>query len=61
MCLMCIEINKQTLKSQDFVRNINEIIESDPEHSEEIFDLLSKKNPELLQEIEDELFKLFSE
>jgi len=61
MCLMCVEINKDSLKSQDFVRNINEIIESDPDHSEEIFDLLSQKNPKLLQEIEDELFKLFSE
>jgi radical SAM superfamily enzyme YgiQ (UPF0313 family) len=58
---VCIEIQKNNLKPKDFVRNINEIIDTDPSHSEEIFDLLSKKNPKLLEEIEEELFKLFSE
>ena len=36
MCLICIEIQKETLKAADFVRNFSELANTDPKHAEEI-------------------------
>jgi len=36
MCLICIEIQKDTLRAADFARNFNELANTDPKHAEEI-------------------------
>ena len=36
MCLLCIEIQKGTIKPVDFVRNFGELANTDPKHAEEI-------------------------
>lgn len=36
MCLLCIEIQKGKLSSQDLTRNFSELADTDPEHAEEV-------------------------
>jgi hypothetical protein len=52
MCLMCIEMAKDRLTKQDFVNNYLELVISDPEHAEEVFDAWKQKAQE------EELFEL---
>lgn len=60
MCLICVEIQKETLSAENLKNNIVEIIESDPKHAEVIIEELAKSNPEFLDELENDLFDLFS-
>jgi len=50
MCLICIEYNK--LSTVDLLRNINELVNIDPDHAEDFFYMLEEKDPELLEKIE---------
>jgi|GEM_PF-6093842 len=38
MCLLCIEIQKGKISSQDIARNFGELAETDPKHAEEVAD-----------------------
>jgi len=58
MCLMCVEYQKGTLNGKKFTTNILELVESDPEHAEEILEELSKTNPEYFDELEKQLLEL---
>ena len=50
MCLICVEYNK--LSMVDLLRNINELVNSNPDHAEDFFYTLEEKDPELLEKIE---------
>jgi len=60
MCLICLEFQKGKLTSKQFVRNIGELIDSDPKHADEVIELISKQDSDLLDEIETELFETFT-
>ena len=47
MCLLCVEIAKQSIKPSDFWKNFREIIGS--EHEKEVIEVL-KKSPKEFQE-----------
>lgn len=36
MCLLCIEIKKQTLSIPDFIKNYDELAKTDPKHAKEV-------------------------
>lgn len=36
MCLLCIEIQKGTMRSEDILRNFSELANTDPKHAEEV-------------------------
>lgn len=55
MCLLCVEINKQTINGMDFAKNLEEVLQTNPEHGKEIFDALNKANPDYLDKLEKEL------
>lgn len=55
MCLLCIEINKQTINGIDFARNLEEVVQTNPEHTTEILDTLAKADPDYLDRLEKEL------
>lgn len=55
MCLICIEMAKDSLRKQDFVNNYTELVISNPEHAEEVMDKwLDKQKDEPF----DDLFEL---
>lgn len=37
MCLMCVELTKGTLRREDFIKNLPELVETDPEHAVEVY------------------------
>lgn len=43
MCLLCIEIAKDSIKPQDFVKNFIELANTDPEHARELVDKYEDK------------------
>jgi hypothetical protein len=52
MCLICIELAKGSLKKQDFVNNYLELVLTDPEHADEVFNKWEEK------ESDEEFFEL---
>ena len=36
MCLLCVELTKDSLKASDFIRNYSELSVTDPKHAEEV-------------------------
>jgi len=59
MCLICVEIQKETLTGENFIKNIGELIDTDPKHAEVVIAKLSQTNPEYLDKLDDELFDIF--
>lgn len=43
MCLICTEMAKGSLKKQDFINNYLELVLTDPEHADEVFNLWEEK------------------
>lgn len=43
MCLICVELSKDRLTKDIFVNNYLELLMTDPEHAEEVFDLWNEK------------------
>lgn len=36
MCLLCIELQKGNMRTQDIARNFSELCDTDPKHAEEV-------------------------
>jgi len=54
MCLICVHIQKETMTVNDGYRALNEMQESmDPEHVEEVEDLLFQSSAQEWFELED--------
>lgn len=52
MCLLCIELTKDKLNKNDFIKNYIELVLVDPEHAQEVLDKWDEKYTEDLFEIE---------
>lgn len=50
MCLICVDYKK--LSVSDLIKNSLELSNTDPDHAEEFFYMLSQKDPEMLEKIE---------
>lgn len=61
MCLLCIEISKGNLSGLDFAKNLEEVLLTNPEHSDAIVKTLSSADPEYLNKLEKELMDKLQE
>ena len=52
MCLICSELLKNRLTKQDFINNYLELVLTDPEHADEVFNMWEEK------ESTEDLFEL---
>lgn len=57
MCLLCIEVQKNRMKSSDFIKNYVELLISDPEHARDMME----KYPEQIEDINFSLDELGGE
>lgn len=55
MCLLCIEIAKKNLSGVDFAKNLEETLQANPEHGQQIIDALNNADPDYLDKLEKEL------
>jgi len=49
MCLICVEVAKESIKPKDFWNNFREIIGS--EHEKEVIEAIKKTSPEFQNEL----------
>lgn len=55
MCLLCVEITKKSLNGIDFARNLEEVLQTDPQHADEVFKALTSADPDYLDKLENDL------
>lgn len=55
VCLLCVEIAKKSLTGRDLIKNLDEILTTNPQHADKIIEVLSKSDPDYLDRLEKEL------